>query len=102
PFFDPADGSTDPGSQLFLGPLWMELHEPVQHRAIRHPTYLHLTHSFQEKLFLSEVYPRSELYCLLAGLRVAETIRVMTIETLTRFPYPELTLNNSEHVPSVK
>src|SRR5436189_6142211 len=68
----------------------MELHEPIQHRAIRHPTFLHLTHSFQEKLFLAEVDPRSALYRLLAGLRIAETPRVMTIEPHT-VPYPELT-----------
>jgi hypothetical protein len=44
---------------------------------------LHLTHSFQEMTFLSEVYLCSELYRLLAGLRIAETPRVMTIETHT-------------------
>jgi hypothetical protein len=72
-------------------PIGMELHEPMQHRPISNPTFLHLRHSFQEKLCLSEVYRFSRLSCLLASLRVAQTAGVMTIESHT-VPYPELTL----------
>ncbi len=80
-FFDPAEGSTDPGGQLLLRPLWMKPLKPIEHRPISYPTFLHFTHSFQEKPFLSEVYLYPELHRLLAGLRGAETPRVMTIES---------------------
>src|SRR5262252_1413397 len=61
----------------------MKPHEPVQHRTISYPTFLHHTHSFQELVFLPEVYPCSELYRLLARLRLVEIAAVMTIENRT-------------------
>jgi hypothetical protein len=61
----------------------MELHEPVEHRSISNPAFLHLIHSFQEHPFLSEVYYSLYLYCLLASPRLGETARVMTIESHT-------------------
>jgi hypothetical protein len=61
----------------------MELHEPVEHRSISNPAFLHLIHSFQEHPFLSEVYSSRSIYCLLAGSRLAEKGQVMTIESHT-------------------
>jgi Phage integrase, N-terminal SAM-like domain len=56
---------------------------PVRYIDVPKGKFLHLTHSFQEMTFLSEAYLCSELHRLLAGLRIAETPRVMTIETHT-------------------
>src|SRR6266699_3444986 len=73
PFLDPSDRSTNPVRQFLLGPLRMQLHEPLEHRSISNPVFL-LHHTLLSRKFLSRQKCTVEkLQGSLAGLRFAET-----------------------------
>ena len=79
--------ATNPGCQFLLRLLWMGLEEPSEQRSIGHSAFvLHGRHSFLKSLGSKGVYRiwSSSLFCLLAGLRWAETTPVMRIESYTR------------------
>jgi hypothetical protein len=65
----------------------MQLHQPLKHRPISNPPFLHLIHSFREESFSSKciLLRVCRWSCLLASLRLGETLGVMRSDSHTLY-----------------